>query len=101
MEEIVLNIVENDWIYKVCRKYCPDKMLSQDLAHEVILSLLEKENEVLKGCFERGEHKKYIVKKIKNDYLSSSSPFYKKYRKNIGLDLEIFLAYEDNDKDND
>lgn len=102
MEELMNDIVKTKWIYKLARKYIRnDNQLADDLAQEILLFLLEKKSKLLLELYSRNEHKKYITTVLKNNYLSSTSPFYKKYRKNIHLDIDIILNYENYEENQD
>ena len=57
----------------------------EDLLHEVILELYSKEEELINGLIKRGELLYYIVRIMINQYHSSTSPFYTKYRKHYKL----------------
>lgn len=52
-----------------------------DLAQDVYLSLLDMEDEKITGLWERGELEFWIARIISNQYFSTSSPFYTKYKK--------------------
>tara|TARA_R110002012_G_scaffold258006_1_gene438317 strand:+ start:598 stop:1092 length:495 start_codon:yes stop_codon:yes gene_type:complete len=53
----------------------------EDLLHEVILELYKKEGELINGLIQRGELLYYIVRIMINQYHSSTSPFYAKYKR--------------------
>jgi len=57
----------------------------EDLLHEVVLSLYSKEEELISGLIERGELLYYIIRIMINQYHSSTSPFYMKYKKHYTI----------------
>lgn len=52
-----------------------------DLANDIYMSLLTKEDELIEGLYERGELDYWIAKMIWLNYFSNNSPYYTKYRK--------------------
>ena len=57
----------------------------EDLLHDVILYLYSKEEELISGLIQRGELLYYIVRIMINQYHSSTSPFYMKYKKHYTI----------------
>ena len=71
---------------EVCRKLTSDKYPDyEDLLHEVILELYSKDEELINGLIHRGELLYYIVRIMINQYHSSTSPFYSKYKRHYKL----------------
>ena len=71
---------------EVCRKLTSDKYPDhEDLLHEVILELYSKDEELINGLIHRGELLYYIVRIMINQYHSSTSPFYCKYKRHYKL----------------
>lgn len=60
-----------------------------DLAQDIYLALLEYDDEKIEGMYERNELDFFIARMIVNQYISTSSPFYTKYKKFINLSEEI------------
>lgn len=52
-----------------------------DLANDIYMSLLEKDDDLITGLYERGELDYWIAKMIWLNYFSQNSPYYTKYRK--------------------
>ena len=52
-----------------------------DLANDIYLSLLQKDDELIEGLYERGELDYWIARMIWLNYFSHNSPYYTKYRK--------------------
>jgi RNA polymerase sigma factor (sigma-70 family) len=65
----------------------------EDLLHDILLELYKKDKELIKKLIEKKEIKFYIVKMILNQYHSSTSPFFNKYRKEIKLKNENLVEY--------
>ena len=57
------------------------KIDSEELSHEVIISLYSGDREKLTGLIERKQMRYWILRIILNQYNSSSSPFHYQYRK--------------------
>lgn len=60
-----------------------------DLAQDIYLALLEYDDEKIEGMYQRNELDFFIARMIVNQYISTSSPFYTKYRKFLNLSEEI------------
>lgn len=60
-----------------------------DLAQDIYVYLLEYDDEKIEGMYERGELDFFIARMIVNQYISTSSPFYTKYKKFLNLSDEI------------
>ena len=80
-KDIITAYYAKGLIFGECSKLCKDAYLCQDLAQEVALIMMEKDESVIQGLNERGEMLFYIYKIAKNQYCSKTSPFYKKYKK--------------------
>ena len=71
---------------EVSRKLTSNKYPDyEDLLHEVILELYSKEEELIDVLINRGELLYYIVRVMINQYHSSTSPFYTKYKRHYKL----------------
>ena len=55
----------------------------EDLAHEIMLLLLTGNREKMNSLVEKKKIKFYIIRATINQYRSTSSPYFKKYRKEI------------------
>tara|TARA_R110001592_G_scaffold165959_1_gene400605 strand:- start:3229 stop:3750 length:522 start_codon:yes stop_codon:yes gene_type:complete len=58
-----------------------NKIDSEELAHEVIISLYSGDREKLAGLIERKQMRYWILRIMLNQYNSSTSPFHYQYRK--------------------
>ena len=63
---------------KITSKKFPDY---EDLLHEVICDLYTKDSDLIYGLINRKELAYYIVRMMVNQYHSSTSPFFNKYKK--------------------
>ena len=71
---------------EVSRKLTSNKYPDyEDLLHEVILELYSKEEELINGLILREELLYYVIRIMINQYHSSTSPFYTKYKRHYKL----------------
>lgn len=85
---VELYITKNYYeLLKITRKITKNHDLTQDLLHEVIIQLYQKEHITLK-FYDDSSIKYYIVSIIRINWISKTSPFYYKIRRE-------FLKYED------
>lgn len=73
-----------------------DRFDLDDLANDIYMSLLSKDDDLIIGLHERGELDYWIAKMIWLNYYSSNSPYYTKYRKFSANTSE--LTYNDINK---
>jgi len=85
---------------EVSRKLTSNKYPDhEDLLHEVILELYSKEEELINGLINRGELLYYIVRVMINQYHSSTSPFYAKYKRHYQIRKQYKENYIFNKRD--
>lgn len=60
-----------------------------DLAQDIYMYLLEKDDDVIVELYENNELDFFISRMITNQYISTSSPFYTKYKKFLKNSDEI------------
>lgn len=60
-----------------------------DLAQDIYVYLLEYDDEKITGMYERNELDFFIARMIVNQYISTSSPFYTKYKKFLNNSEEL------------
>lgn len=60
-----------------------------DLAQDIYVYLLEYDDEKIIGMYERNELDFFIARMIVNQYISTSSPFYTKYKKLLNNSEEL------------
>ena len=87
-QEIIGNFYNNKKLNRALEKMCPKPEWREDLKQEVMMILLEKDDYDIKNMHENGYLLFYTVNIIKNQYHSSSSDFYKKFRKEMN-DIEV------------
>lgn len=78
VENIIANIAKNT----------TDEDL-KDLANDIYLDLLEKNEELLAGIYERGQMNYYITRIVINSINSKTSRFYYLYKKNNAIQSSI------------
>ena len=94
--EIIEKYAKEGKIKKFITNVCKDNKLEQkDFEQDLYLILLETEEVKIVGLYERGELDYYINRIICNQIKSTSSPFYKMYKKNQLLQDEITNKHKD------
>ena len=86
-EILIKNI---DFINYIIQKYVSDNYID-DFTQEIYTIILEMKSEKIKDIIDKKYDKYFIVKLIKNQWFSSTSSFYYKYKKNK------FEEYNEND----
>jgi len=71
----------------------------EDLLHDVISDLYNKDECLINGLIERKELAYYIIKMMVNQYHSNTSPFYSKYKKYYTINKQYLKEYIFNYKD--
>lgn len=79
--EIIEAYYAKGLIFDECSKLCKDTYLCEDLAQEVTMIMMNKDESFIQGLNERGELLFYVYKVAKNQYCSKTSPFYHKYKR--------------------
>jgi hypothetical protein len=77
---LLINFYEGTRLNELINKMCPDKRYVDDLKQELILHLLEKDKIELLRLLQTGEIYFYSYGYLRNQYHSSTSEFFKKYR---------------------
>lgn len=89
--EIIGSLAKDKFIEKCFRKMkiCQGetKFNLDDLAQDLYISLLEKDDELIKGLYDRQELAFYITAMITNMVLSKSSPYYLNYKNGRFTDI--------------
>lgn len=90
MNKTIENYITRNYyeLLTITRKITKNNDLSEDLLHEVILQLYDKENIVLKE-YDDNQIKYYIVSILRINWHSTTSPFYYKIRREIMLYTNI------------
>lgn len=90
-KEIATSILTSGWLEQQCRSVCSNHHLAEDLMGEVLLIVLEyKPESALYTAFNNEKHLPFIRKIITNQFNSTTSPFWKKYRKHESITDELF-----------
>lgn len=79
--QIVEEIVRDPKFFDIVKKVTKGNELAQDLFQEVCLILLEYDNEKLNNIIEQKYFNFFFVRILNNQFNSSTSPFYKMYKK--------------------
>lgn len=74
-------LANNKVIEKLVKQYNFSSPYCKDLCQDLYIELLNKEESLIVGLYERNEIEYYIRKMISNNVNSSTSPFYKNYEK--------------------
>lgn len=91
--EIVDSIAKLKIVERVVSSMGCQSPYTEDLAQDIYEALLKKPDELVKSLFDNGQLTFYIIKMVKNNIFSKTSPFYRdyeRYRKNAD-DLEESL----------
>jgi len=95
MNKEIENYITNNYylLLDITKKITKNNQLSQDLLHEVILQLYNKDNIVLNE-YSNNQIKYYIVAVIRINWCSTTSPFYYKIRKEPATYVDINNIYD-------
>lgn len=92
--EIIKELADNkkieEFVQNTAKTTAPEL---QDLAQDIYVYLLEYDDEKIIGMYERNELEYFISRMITNQYISTSSPFYTKYKKFINNSNPIEEQY--------
>lgn len=91
--EIVDSIARLKIVERVVSSMGSQSPYTEDLAQDIYEALLKKPDELVRSLFDNGQLTFYIIKMVKNNIFSKTSPFYRdyeRYRKNAD-DLEESL----------
>lgn len=78
---VITILANNKVIEKLMKKYNFSSPYIKDLCQDLYIELLNKEDKLIVGLYERNEIEYYIRKMISNNVNSVTSPFYKNYEK--------------------
>jgi hypothetical protein len=101
--KIAEEIYVSGWLESVCKMMCRnDEQLVEDLMMEILLIVMEfKPDSKLEESYNKGQHLFFIKRIINNQYNSTTSPFYKKYRKFAALTQTELIDDTNGDKETD
>lgn len=85
--------------YQIINELATDKVLEsmipqniparEDLIQDILMDLLEKDDDLIEGLYERKELRSFLYKMVKNNICSKSSPYYRKYRYKVNQMLDV------------
>ena len=81
--KIINELAKNCVIEKFVRKYTDfaNNPYIEDLIQDIYVSLMEKDASFIQDLYSKNELEFFIVKMIKNNLYSNTSPFYYKYQR--------------------
>lgn len=77
--EIVLSLATSRKVESILECNRTDSPFVKDLAQDIYLQLLEKDEGLIQGLYERNELEWFIRKMITNNLFSVTSPYYRNY----------------------
>lgn len=83
--EIVSSIAKLGIVERIVKSMGSKSPYTEDLAQDIYEALLRKPDELVQSLFDNGQLTFYIIKMVKNNVFSKTSPFYRdyeRYRKN-------------------
>lgn len=87
----------------ICRNLGVRQQYFDDLVQEVLMILLEMDYSKVEEMYKNKQLNFFLTRIIKNQYLSTTSPFYKKYRKQYeyydGNITSIIMQEQEEDDD--
>lgn len=89
-KQIATEILETGWLIQQCRAVCHNRSLADDLMGEILLIVLEYQpDSALDIAHANNKHLPLIRKIITNQFQSTSSDFYRKYRRQSLFNVEL------------
>lgn len=79
--EAISDIAKEGVVERLAKKYNISSPYIKDLCQDLYIELLNKDEKLIVGLYERNEIEYYIRKMISNNVNSTTSPFYKNYEK--------------------
>ncbi len=89
-----------DEIRVICDNIGVDAKYRDDLIQEVILIILEYDKEKIEQLYASNQMNFFLVRVIKSQYNSITSPFYKQYRKFSALSDELSWSNDSEEDEN-
>lgn len=80
-KQVICILARNKVIEKLVKRHNFSSPYCKDLCQDLYIELLNKDEKLIVGLYERNEIEYYIRKMITNNINSSTSPFYKNYEK--------------------
>lgn len=80
--EIIAELAKDQVVEKLISKITKNSSINmQDLAQDIYLNLLEKDEDYIVRLYEKKEINNFIAGMVNNNYFSKTSRYYKNYRK--------------------
>lgn len=94
--KIIESLYRDSKFNDVLKVLCNNDQHLDDLKHEVIMILYEKEEEILIDLWNKKQLIFFTIGIIKNQYHSSTSKFYKDFRlRNLPIEEDYLITYEE------
>lgn len=89
--EIINELAKNCVVEKLVKRYTDfaNNPYIEDLVQDIYVSLMEKDASFISGLYKKKELDYFIMKMIKNNLYSNTSPFYKKYKQFMEITEEL------------
>ena len=78
-------IIDNKIIEGLIRDYSVDYQFRDDLTQEIYMILLDSDQAKLQDIINKKQIRFYVARILRNQFYSSTSPFYKQYKKPLLL----------------
>lgn len=91
IDEISKNKIVEEIVYNIGDKGDED---IKDLAQDIYINLLEKEDSLIETLYNTNQLKFYIIRMVVNNIHSKNSPFYAKYKKDKINKVNIEELYD-------
>lgn len=88
--EVVNIIAKERMVEQICSNIAKTNSdILNDLSQNIYIDLLMKDDEKIVNLYETNQLRFFIVKMAKNNLFSKNSPFYKTFKKNANLTVDI------------
>ena len=88
--EVVNIIAKERMVEQICSNIAKTNSdILNDLSQNIYIDLLLKDEEKIVNLYETNQLRFFIVKMAKNNLFSKNSPFYKTFKKNANLTVDI------------
>lgn len=88
--EVVNIIAKERMVEEICSNIAKTNSdILNDLSQNIYIDLLLKDEEKIVNLYETNQLRFFIVKMAKNNLFSKNSPFYKTFKKNANLTVDI------------
>lgn len=88
--EIIEIIAKERLVEQICSNIAKtNNDILNDLSQNIYIDLLLKDEEKIVNLYETNQLRFFIVKMAKNNLFSKNSPFYKTFKKNANLTVDI------------